>query len=272
MTGRVLKVTILGCGSSSGVPKIGNDWGDCDPANPLNRRRRSSILVEIGPEDGPWTTVLIDSSPDLREQFLSANVTRLDAVVYTHDHADQTHGIDDLRHIAYAMRKPILTYLSRQTAGTLMTRFSFCFDTGERRAYPPILDHRIMEEPYPAFAIDGPGGPLPVLPFDLDHGTIRSLGFRFGPVAYSPDVLKVPDDSFARLEGLDCWICDAIRWDPHPTHSHVNQTLSWFDRMGVARGVLTNLHIYLDYEALKAYVPGHVIPAHDGMVLTFPVE
>ncbi len=267
---RELIVTILGCGSSSGVPKVGGDWGQCDPSEPKNRRRRSSILVEIGPADADKTTVLIDTSPDCREQLLDAGVSHIDAVLYTHDHADQTHGIDDLRHMAIRMRRRIPVYTDRPTGESLHRRFGYCFSAPKGSLYPPILDHTWIAAFEPV-AVDGPGGRLDVLPFDADHGSIRSLGFRFGPVAYSPDLVGLPDESFAVLGGLECWVCDALRWDRHVSHTHVDQTLAWFERAGVRSGVMTNLHIDVDYAALKAYVPAHVEPGYDGMVLRFAV-
>ncbi len=271
---RTMTVTLLGTGSSSGVPKPGGDWGQCDPGEPRNRRRRCSALVEValGP-DAPSeerTTVLIDTAPDLREQLLDAGTRRIDAVLYTHDHADQTHGIDDLRHIAGRMRKRIKTYADEVTTGSLTSRFGYCFRSPEGSPYPPILDHALIE-PLTPVAIDGPGGPLTALPFDQDHGTIRSLGFRIGPVAYSADVVDLPDESFAALDGLECWVCDALRFTPHMTHAHVDKTLAWFERVGVPYGVLTNLHIDLDYRTLCDYVPEPVTVGYDGLQLVFEV-
>ncbi|MGF1456100.1 MAG: MBL fold metallo-hydrolase [Alphaproteobacteria bacterium] len=268
---RILKVTLLGTGSSSGVPKVGGDWGECDPAEPRNRRRRCCALVELGPENGPFTTVLIDTSPDLREQLLDTGTTHLDAVLYTHDHADQTHGIDDLRHLAGRMRRRIPVFLDKATFRTLGERFGYCFEMPPGSFYPPILEARIIPGPLHSFQIEGPGGTMDVLPVDQDHGMIRSLGFRIGPMAYSADVVDFPRESLEALRGLECFICDALRWRSHTTHSHVDKTLGWFRELNVPHGVLTNLHIDLDYRTLCAYVPDTVTVGYDNLTLRFEV-
>ncbi|HEY2071656.1 MAG TPA: MBL fold metallo-hydrolase [Rhizomicrobium sp.] len=267
-----LEVTILGCGSSSGVPRIGGpdgagDWGACDPTNPKNRRRRCSILVRQKSGAGE-TAVLIDTAPDLREQLLSAHCGRLDAVLITHNHADQTHGLDDLRAVAYGMRKRIDVHSDRAGLDGLMRSFGYCFESPPGSGYPPILSAREIAEPFQPFTVDGAGGPLTVQTFPLTHGSIRSLGFRLGPVAYSPDVNAVPDDSFAVLEGIDCWIVDALRHTAHPTHSNVAQTLEWIARIKPERAVLTNMHIDLDYETLARELPLGVEPAYDGLTIS----
>ena len=261
-----LKVTILGCGSSTGVPRIGNDWGACDPNEPRNRRRRCSVLVEKGQGD-QQTSVLVDTSPDLREQLLSANVGRLDGVLYTHDHADQTHGIDDLRTIALRMQKRVDVHFDQATADTLTKRFGYCFKAIAEKAYPPILNGHLIPEPFAPLTITGPGGVLTALPFEQDHGIARSLGFRFGPVAYSADVVNLPEESFVVLEGIECWIVDALRYAPHPTHAHVGRALDWIARVRPKRAVLTNLHVDLDYATLKRELPAGVEPAYDGMTI-----
>jgi phosphoribosyl 1,2-cyclic phosphate phosphodiesterase len=264
-----LRVTILGCGASGGVPRLGPDWGAADPAEPKNRRRRCSILVERIGRDGERTIVLVDTSPDLREQLLDAGVGRLDGVLYTHDHADQSHGIDDLRVIAYRMQSRVDVYADDATIESLLDRFGYCFNQREDSPYPAILRHRPIRGPLQSFAVQGPGGALHVLPFDLDHGTCRSLGFRFGPVAYSPDAVGVPEQSFAALAGLECWIVDALRYKPHPTHANVETALGWLGRVEPRRGVLTNMNVELDYAGLSRELPPGVVPAHDGMVLEF---
>jgi phosphoribosyl 1,2-cyclic phosphate phosphodiesterase len=255
-----LEITILGCGSSSGVPRVGGpdgagDWGACDPANPRNRRRRCSILARSSS-----TSVLVDTAPDLREQLLSAQCGRLDGVLITHNHADQTHGLDDLRAVAYGMRKRIDVFSDRTGLDGLMKSFGYCFETPAGSGYPPILTAREIEGP---FAI----GDIAIRSFPLQHGSIRSLGFRLGNVAYSPDVNGIPEDSFAALEGLDCWIVDALRQAPHPTHANVSAALDWIARVKPRRAVLTNMHIDLDYEALRRELPPGVEPAFDGMVI-----
>ena len=261
-----LRITILGCGSSGGVPRIGGNWGACDPANPKNRRRRCSILVEQGEGDAT-TSVLVDTSPDMREQLLDANVGRLDGVIFTHEHADQSHGIDDLRMIAINMMKRVPVWADRRTLSILETRFDYCFVTPKGSGYPPILEPHVIDVDDVNFTIDGPGGPLAITPFWQEHGHIRSLGFRFGDIAYTSDAHDIPEDSWPRLEGIDTWIVDALRYTRHPSHANVETALGWLDRAKVKRGVLTNLHVDLDYETLCAELPDHIEPAYDGMVV-----
>jgi phosphoribosyl 1,2-cyclic phosphate phosphodiesterase len=266
-----LEVTILGSGSSSGVPRVGGpdgkgDWGACDPSNPKNRRRRCSILVRRKTPGGD-TSVLVDTAPDLREQLLSAQVTRLDAVLITHDHADQLHGIDDLRAVAYAMRRRIDVYTDRATMEAVRFRFGYCFQTPAGSGYPPILTAREIVEPFGDFMIEGPGGVIAVTTFWQQHGSVRSLGFRFGTIAYSSDVNALDDDAFTLLEGVDTWIVDALRHAPHPTHANVATALAWIERVKPRRGILTNLHLDLDYETLRRELPPGVEPAYDGMIV-----
>ncbi|QPC41568.1 MBL fold metallo-hydrolase [Kaustia mangrovi] len=260
-----LKITVLGCGSSGGVPRIGNNWGVCDPTNPKNRRRRCSILVER--ENGrDATRVLVDSSPDVREQLLDAGVSWLDGVIYTHDHADHTHGLDELRVIAINGRQRVRVWADERTERSLRTRFGYCFETPPGSNYPPILDaHRIV--PPEPVAVDGPGGIVEAVPFELDHGDIRALGFRFDGLAYTPDLHDIPEESIAALEDLDVWIVDALRPTPHPSHFDLNQALDWIDRLKPRRAILTNMHVDLDYEALKRELPDNVVPAHDGLTV-----
>jgi phosphoribosyl 1,2-cyclic phosphate phosphodiesterase len=263
-----LTVTILGCGSSAGVPRLGGhdgggDWGACDPTNPKNRRRRCSILTRRGD-----TTVLVDTSPDMREQLLSARVRRLDAVLMTHPHADQTNGIDDVRPLTFIMRKRVDMHADAATLDHLMTQFSYCFTTPKGSEYPPILTGHVIPEPFHPFEIHGAGGAIPVLAFAQQHGPTRSLGFRFGAIAYSSDVSGLDDAALHALRGLDCWIVDALRYKPHPTHFHVDSALEWIARVKPKRAVLTNLHHDLDYERLRSELPAHVEPAFDGMTIT----
>ncbi len=261
-------VRILGCGSSGGVPRIGPNWGNCDPNEPRNRRSRCSILVQREASNGATTSVLVDTSPDMREQLLSAKTNRLDAVLYTHDHADQAHGVDDLRQICYAMHKRVPVYMDAPTSSTLTRRFDYCFVQAEHSSYPAILQAQDMPSPGTPFTIDGPGGALSVMAIDLEHGPrTRSLGFRFGDIAYSPDVSAIPEESFEHLQGLKVWIVDALRIEPHPSHAHLAQTLEWIERLKPERAILTNMHITLDYAALIADLPAGVEPAHDGMVV-----
>ncbi|MEM1351573.1 MAG: MBL fold metallo-hydrolase [Pseudomonadota bacterium] len=261
-----LNVTILGCGSSGGVPRLGGHWGDCDPANPKNRRRRCSILVERTNAEGT-TSVLIDTSPDLREQLLQAGIGRLDAVIYTHDHADHVHGIDDLRMIVFNMRARLPVWATPVTGDVLRTRFSYVFVQPEGSNYPPILN---LEEIDGTITISGAGGDIVFHPFEVVHGQITALGFRVADIAYLPDVSVIPQTAWDALKDLDCWIVDALRRDPHPSHSHLEQTLTWIEKARPKKAVLTNMHIDLDYDTVLAETPDHVIPAHDGLRLSFP--
>jgi phosphoribosyl 1,2-cyclic phosphate phosphodiesterase len=261
-----LRFTILGCGSSGGVPRLGNDWGACDPDNPLNRRRRCSLLVErIGA--GGTTRVLIDTAPDLREQLLDARVGTLDAVVYTHAHADHVHGIDDLRQVVFNMRGRLAVWADGPTQEALLSRFGYAFVQAQGSPYPPILDLYTIDGPV---VIDGPGGPVRLVPFSAEHGAIDALGFRIGGLAYLPDAVGIPEASWPCLEGLDVWIVDALRRRPHPTHAHLAMTLDWIARARPARAILTNMHIDLDHATVAAETPAHITPAHDGMVIDLP--
>ena len=267
-----LVATILGSGSSAGVPRLGGlagagDWGACDPKNPKNRRRRCSLLVRRGP-----TTVLVDTSPDLREQLLSAGVAHIDGVVMTHPHADQTNGIDDLRPLMFLMKRRVDMHADRATLDHLKGQFGYCFATPEGSEYPPILNGHVIAEPFAPFAIKGEGGPVPVLAFWQDHGPIRSLGYRFGPIAYLSDVRDLDDAAFTVLQGVKVWIVDALRYTRHPTHANVATALEWIARVRPERAILTNLHHDLDYEELRAQLPEGVEPAYDGMTIEVPVE
>ncbi|HML44347.1 MAG: MBL fold metallo-hydrolase [Hyphomicrobium zavarzinii] len=260
-----LRLTILGCGSSGGVPRIGAMWGRCDPQNPRNRRRRCAMLVERrGP--GGVTSILIDTPPDLREQLLSVRADALDAVLFTHDHADHTHGIDDLRMVAYAMKSRVPCYFDPVTRESLVTRFAYCFETPAGSTYPPILVPKTLT-PGEMISVEGAGGPIDVLPIRQFHGDIESLAFRFGSVAYSPDVSALPLDSVALLEDLDLWIVDALRYTPHPSHFSVKEALEHIARLRAKRAILTHMTGDLDYEALRRELPANVEPAYDNMVI-----
>src|SRR5690242_6240348 len=257
-----LKLTILGCGSSGGVPRPALGWGACDPKNPKNRRRRCSLLVERG--ESKRTRVLVDTSPDLREQLLDANVDWLDGIFYTHEHADHTHGIDDLRALFIGARRQLDAYVDEATWRVLYHRFDYCFVTPPGSNYPPILnEHRIS--PGTPVEVAGEAGTITVLPFLQDHGDIPSLGYRFGRVAYSSDLVDLPAASIPLLADLDLWIVDALRDRPHPSHFSVDQALDWIGRIKPKRAILTNLHADLDYAALKARLPSHIEPAYDGL-------
>lgn len=251
-----MRITILGCGSSGGVPRIGNDWGACDPAEPRNRRRRCSILVESGA-----SRVLVDTSPDIREQLLDAGVDHLDGVVWTHDHADQSHGIDELRVLAIRHRQRQPVWADARTLASLKHKFGYCFERQDGAGfYPPILD---------ASEIDGPFriGEIEIRPFQQDHGSMPSLGLRFGPIGYANDVVRLPEPAFEALAGVEVLIVDALRYTPHPTHASVAEALAWIERIAPGRAVLTNMHVDLDYATLKAELPAGVVPAYDGMVI-----
>lgn len=270
-----LEVTILGCGSSGGVPRLGGpdgagDWGACDPAEPKNQRRRCSAMLRRRNGDGV-TQVLIDTAPDMREQLLDARVGFLDGVVMSHDHADQLHGIDDLRALVLTQRQRIDLYADAINFAGIMRRFGYIFERPPGSDYPPILNGHVLPEPFSQFEINGAGGPIPILPFEQEHGKVRSLGFRCGDFAYSPDVSALSDESFARLEGLDCWVVDALRYTHHPTHANVETALKWIARVKPKRAVLTNLHLDLDYHRLKSELPFGVEPAYDGMSLHIPL-
>lgn len=267
------RITLLGTGSSGGVPRANGDWGDCNPNNPRNRRRRCSLLVERAAsrddlEAGKAVTrVVIDTSPDFREQMISAKVPRIDGVVFTHDHADQTHGIDDLRAFAYLQRERIPVWMDAATETTLTSRFGYTFQAPPGSGYPPILDKRRIESPGTAISIKGPGGSVELMPVDQIHGRIRSLGYRIGRIAYSPDINELPQSSADLLDGIDCWVVDALRDEPHPTHFSVSDALREVRRVNARQAVLTNLHITLDYERLAADLPEGVRPGFDGLQL-----
>lgn len=262
-----LRFQILGCGSSGGVPRLGGHWGDCDPTNPKNTRRRCSLLIERETEDGV-TRVLIDTSPDLRMQLLDAGVGTLDAVVFTHPHADHVHGLDDLRMIVFNMRRRLPIWADGPTQNDLISRFGYAFVQPAGSAYPPILDmHTIAGD----VTIGGAGGDVTLTPFEVTHGTIDALGFRIGDLAYLPDVSEIPEVIWPILSGLDCWIVDALRRTPHPSHAHLEKTLDWIHRAAPRRAVLTNMHIDLDYETIAAETPDHIVPAYDGMVIAYPL-
>ncbi len=261
-----LAFTILGCGSSMGVPRVALGWGACDPNEPKNRRRRCSLLVERVNTSGRRTRVLVDCSPDLRMQLLDAQVNWLDGVLITHEHADHTHGIDDLRPLFVHSRQRVDVYLDEATSRAMHARFGYCFMTPPGSEYPPIAtEHRLV--PGQRLEIAGQGGAVDVLPILQDHGDIPSLGFRFGNLAYSADIKGLPPESLTALVGLDVWIVDALRKSPHPSHFNLDEALEWIDRVKPRRAILTNLHSDMDYAELCARLPPGVEPAHDGMKL-----
>ena len=258
-------LTILGCGSSGGVPRIGGDWGLCDPGNSKNRRRRCSILLEKT-ESAGTTRLLLDTSPDLREQMLSAGVGEIDGVCFSHDHADHTHGIDELRGFYLRQRRRVPIWADESTMAMLKRKFSYCFETAAGSDYPPIVMPNLIE-PGQEVAITGAGGTIPVTPFEVHHGNIEALGFRFGNTAYTPDLNGIPVASVPYLSGLDLWIVDALKRTPHPSHFCLEDTLRAIARFKPRRAILTNMHIDMDYDTLRAELPAGVEPAYDGLKL-----
>lgn len=269
MSGR-LRVTILGCGSSPGVPRITGDWGACDPGNPKNRRMRASAMFERIGADGRRTTVVIDTGPDFRAQMLMAEARHIDAVLYTHAHADHIHGIDDLRGYVLERKRLIDIYADVPTMVRLREAFGYCFETPPGSSYPPILWARNIGHDRPV-TVEGEGGALTFEPLPQIHGDITSLGFRVGNIAYCPDVSDFPDATAARLSGLDVLIIDALQYRRHPSHFSLAQALEWIDKLKPKQAVLTHMHIPLDYETVLAETPDNVQPAYDGLVLEFPI-
>ena len=252
-----MKITILGCGGAGGVPMISAGWGQCDPNNPKNRRRRQSILVE---DQGQ--TILVDTSPDLREQLLGTGTRHLDAVLYTHAHADHVHGIDDLREVNRAMKAPLPTYGTAETMTEIKERFPYVFtavaETITGNIYKPCLIPHEIDGPFDV-------GHVHIVPFDQDHGYSRTTGFRFGSAAYSTDVLELPEESMALLHGLDVWIVGCLLDKPHHTHAHVDKVLGWAEVLQPKLTIITHMSPRLDYATLMASLPAGVVAAYDGM-------
>ena len=248
-----MRVTVLGCGTSGGVPRIGNVWGVCDPSEPRNRRRRSSILVQSAS-----TNLIVDTTPDMREQCLDINLQRLDGALYTHDPADHVNGIDDLRGFTLLQGQRIPVYGDADTIHSLQQRFGYIFANAAN--YPSIAAAHAIKGPFTVGDID-------VVPFRQIHGSMESLGFRFGAIAYSTDLNGLPEDSMELLQDLDVWIVDALRPKPHPTHTHLEQTLKWIDRLRPKRAFLTHMTSDMDYRSLCRELPAGVEPAHDGQVI-----
>ena len=266
-----LEFTILGSGSSGGVPRADGNWGVCDPTEPRNRRSRCSMMVRRM-SDGPpetWTTVVIDTSPEFRIQTAAAGAKRLDAVLLTHDHADQSHGLDDIRAFALRQRGRIDCWMDAATRTTLLRRFGYVFE-GEGM-YSAIADARDIPPHGEAWSVDGPSGAIPILTFDQDHGGVRSVGYRIGGLAYSSDVVDLPVSAAPALTGLEVWIVDALRPTPHPTHAHLALALEWIERFKPRRAILTNMHIDLDYATLARTLPCGVEAGYDGLRFTLEV-
>lgn len=249
-----MKLRILGCGTSSGVPRIGNDWGDCDPAEPRNRRSRASILIESS-----TTRLLVDTTPDMRQQLLDADVIAVDAILWTHDHADHCHGIDDVRQIYHARRAPVPGYAYAEAMKQLQRRFDYVF-TG-RDGYPPTIEPRLLE---PDMMI----GDMRVRCVAQPHGSIFSAGLRFDnggkSVGYSTDFHEFTDEMMTLFTGVDIWVVDALRVRPHPTHAHLAMTLDAIRACKPGRAVLTHMDQSMDYARLGASLPDGVEAAYDG--------
>lgn len=254
-----MKVRILGCGTSSGVPRVGDDWGLCDRAEPKNRRRRVSILVE---HEG--ARILVDTSPDLREQLLDARVTDVEAVVWTHDHADHTHGIDDLRQLYHARGRPVTGYARPQALASLRIRFAYAFE--EKGGYPAVVNALTLPDHINL-------GGISMRCVDQPHGGITSAGLRFDAggvsIAYSTDFNSITREMESLFEGVDLWIVDALRRKPHPTHSHLAETLDAVRSLGVRRAVLTHMDNSMDYRTLLHELPQGVEPGYDGLEIEF---
>ncbi|WP_309084339.1 MBL fold metallo-hydrolase [Chelativorans sp.] len=261
-----IRLTILGCGSSPGVPRIIGDWGACSPDNPRNRRTRAAALVERFASDGKVTRVAIDTGPDFRAQMIAAQANSLDAVVYTHPHADHIHGIDDLRSYVLAQRRLMDIYADEPTLLRLKEGFRYCFETPAGSNYPPIvLPHLIRHEQ--AFSIWGEGGPITFTPLPQIHGDIRSLGFRIGKIAYCPDVSDFPPETVPLLQDLEVLVLDALQYKPHPSHLSLAEALEWVERLKPRRAILTHMHTPLDYDAVARETPDNVDPAYDGIAV-----
>ncbi len=261
----MMKFTILGCGSSGGVPRLGGNWGECDPQNPKNNRRRCALMVQRITAGGT-TNILIDTSPDMRNQLLDAEIGHLDAVVYTHAHADHTNGLDDLRQYVLKQRAQMPVYADTLTSDALLDRFNYAFVQPKGSMYPAILELNPLQE---VTRIDGAGGVIEFMSLDVDHGSMPAKGFRIGDLAYIPDVITIPDQTWPKLAGLDCWIIDALRRTPHATHTHLSNTIDWINRIKPKQAIITNMHIDLDYNDVMAETPENTVPAYDGMTISF---
>ena len=260
-----MRITILGSGAAGGVPMIGNQWGACDPSNPKNRRRRAAILVEDG-----GSTLLVDTGPDVKAQLLDAGIMRLDGILYTHIHADHTHGIDEIRAVNRLQRSVIDAYGTEADLNHLRNTFGYAFDppgeySGKISFYKPCLTARPIThfEPFTAAGIE-------LLPFAQDHGFTLSTGYRFGDIAYTTDAVNLSEAAFAALSGVETWIVGCLQHEPHPTHAHFDRIMEWIERVGPARAVLTHLSLRIDHQALAAVLPDHIIAGYDGLVIDSP--
>lgn len=264
--------TVLGCASSPGVPRVNGDWGACDPSNPKNRRSRAAFMVRQIGADGGMTTVVIDTGPDFREQMIANKVTSIDAVLYTHCHADHVHGIDDLRGFALTQRRQLPIHADPETMARIRAGFGYVMTTPEGSEYPPIVTPHLINSLDKPIVINGAGGPLALQPLDQIHGGIHSLGYRIGDVAYCCDVSDFPAATIDRLSGLDLLIIDSLQYKTHPSHLSVDQALGWIRKFAPKRAVLTHMHVPLDYQTVLDETPAHVEPGYDGLSIEFEVE
>ena len=257
-----LRVTILGCGGSQGVPTPVGDWGLCNPDNPRNRRLRPSVLIDVTDAAGRQKTILIDAGPDLRQQLLTAKCRHIDALLFTHSHADHTHGIDDLRAVNRVMDAQIPFWAEAQTLADIRQRFGYAVidDPAASNFYRPALAPHEIDGPFEAAG-------LTVIPFEQDHGFSRSTGFRIGNFAYSTDVVRLDEAAFAALAGTEVWIVDCLREAPHPTHSHLERTLGWIDRVKPRRAIFTHMDQSSDFDAIGRLLPAGVEPGYDGLIV-----
>lgn len=264
------KFTILGCGSSPGVPRSTGDWGACDPKNYKNKRKRPAFLIERFQNKNEKTTIVIDTGPDFREQMIFSEVKKIDAVLYTHPHADHTHGIDDLRSFCLDQKKKIDIYSDEKTLNHLSKVFSYCFETPAGSSYPPLFNrHKIRA--YEKFWIKGSGGDVEILPIEQQHGSILSLGYKIGQVAYCTDVSNFSKESLEQLKNIDILILDCLQYKDHPSHLSLEKALNYIEKIAPRRVILTHMHIALDYDTLQKETPNYVEPAYDGLTFTISI-
>lgn len=260
----ILRLTITGCGSSPGVPRIMGDWGNCNPTNPKNRRLRAAAIFQRIKSDGRKTNIAVDTGPDFRQQMINANVIKLDAVVYTHEHADHIHGIDDLRGYVLHQRSRIPIFAGELTMKRLKEGFAYCFETPPGSGYPPIVKPETVKAG-DVITVEGEGGSIAFEPLYQIHGDGYSLGYRVGDFAYCTDVSGFPDETVDRLQGLDCLVIDALQYKSHPSHFSLGEALDWIDRLKPRQALLTHMHTPLDYEAVLRETPDNVFPCYDGI-------
>ncbi len=257
------KLTILGCGASSGVPIIGCECAVCCSDNPKNKRLRASVVFEN--ESG--SKLLIDASPDLRQQALANNITQVDGLIITHAHADHCHGLDDFRPFNFSKNDAIDLVATQYTMNELKERFAYVFKEHKHQYgwYKPAFNERIIDVQNAPASVEVAG--MKTIIFQQTHGRINTLGVRVGDIAYSTDVNHLSDAAFAALAGVEIWVVDCLRYTPAPTHSHLEQTLKWIERVKPKRAILTHMAHEIGYDELRHILPTNVEPAYDGMIL-----